>query len=210
MRISVTGPPYPGPPPRAPHLPLDNTKVHPSDLNIVYKKPFAPNENTNNGVQDSQVPFSQDYSTERADINVNTNTEVDTQKPTTIVSQQPPTIIVVQQPAPQPYMPNPYYGNGYQPGYPNPQNTQQYPHPSVPYQNHPPTLTTTTTTTTTTTQTTTTTIKTTSTTNKSTKPKRKRKKKRYQLIGYNQLGPHLLIDGILPPDDNSNFRKTQG
>ena len=50
----------------------------------------------------------------------------------------------------------------------------------------------------------------TTTTTTKTKPKRKRKKKRYQLIGYNQLGPHLLIDGILPPDDNSNFRKTQG
>ena len=209
MRFSIAGPPYPGPPPRAPHLPLDNTKVHPSDLNIVYKSPYAENGNTKDGVQDSQMPFSQDYSTERADVNINTNTEVDTQRPTTIVSQQPPTIIVVQQPAPQPYMPSPYYGNGYQPGYPNPQNNQHFPHPSVPYQNHPPTLTTTTTTTTTTTQTTTTT-KTTSTTKKSTKPKRKRKKKRYQLIGYNQLGPHLLIDGILPPDDNSNFRKTQG
>ena len=210
MRVSIAGPPYPGPPPRAPHLPLDNTKVHPSDLNIVYKSPFATNGNAKDGVQDSQMPCSQDYSTERADINVNTKTEVDTQRPTTIVSQQPPTIIVVQQPAPQPYMPNPYYGNGYQPGYPNPQNTQQHPRPSVPYQNHPPAETTTTTITTTTTQTTTTTTTTMSTAKKSSKPKRKRKKKRYQLIGYNQLGPHLLIDGILPPDDNSNFRKTQG
>ena len=86
------------------------------------------------------------------------------------------------------------------------QHAQQY-HPSSPYLTHPPPSTTITTTTTT--------VSTTHerSTNKpsiSTKPKRKRKKKRYQLIGYNQLGPHLLIDGILPPDDNSNFRKTQG
>ena len=112
--VFVLGPPYPGPPPRAPHLPLDNTKVHPSDLNIVYKKPNAANENTNAGVHDSQLPFVQDYSTGRNDLNLNPNVEVATQKSATIVSQQPPTIIVVQQPAPQSYMPNPYYGNGYQ------------------------------------------------------------------------------------------------
>ena len=62
---------------------------------------------------------------------------------------------------------------------------------------------------TTTTMKSTTTRKTTTTANP-TKPKRRRKKKRYQLVGYHQLAPNLLIDGILPPDDNSNFRKTQG
>ena len=112
--LFVLGPPYPGPPPRAPHLPLDNTKVHPSDINMVYKKPNAVNENTNSGVRDSQLPFAQDYPTDRNDLNLNTHHDKSTPKPATIVSQQPPTIIVVQQPAPQPYMPNPYYGNGYQ------------------------------------------------------------------------------------------------
>ena len=200
MAFFITGPPYPGPPPRAPHLPLDNTKVHPSDMNMIYKDPLTKTEIPNSGIYDSSLPFS----TERSDTNPNTNTEVETERPTTIVSQQPPTIIVVQQPAPQ----YPYYGNGYPPGYPNQQNVQQYPPQSPPYQNYPQMTTTTTTTTSTTTKKTTTTMTTTTTTK--TKPKRKRKKKRYQLIGYNQLGPHLLIDGILPPDDNSNFRKTQG
>ena len=99
---------------------------------------------------------------------------------------------------------------GNQPGYQSPPNPQHYLPQSPSYSNHPPMTTTTTTTTSTTTTQTTTTMKTTTTTKRSPKPKRKRKKKRYQLIGYNQLGPHLLIDGILPPDDNSNFRKTQG
>ena len=71
--LFVLGPPYPGPPPRAPHLPLDNTKVHPSDINMVYKKPNAVNENTNPGVRDSQLPFAQDYPTDRNDLNLNTH-----------------------------------------------------------------------------------------------------------------------------------------
>ena len=82
------------------------------------------------------------------------------------------------------------------------QHTSQQHQPPSPHLQHPTTPMTTTTT-----QPTTATI---TTTANPTKPKRRRKKKRYQLVGYHQLAPNLLIDGILPPDDNSNFRKTQG
>ena len=98
-----------------------------------------------------------------------------------------------------------------QPHQNSPVLNQQYHPPQQPYVNHPTSnLIVSTTTTITTTSQTTTTQSTTTVATLPSKPKRKRKKKRYQLIGYNQLGPHLLIDGILPPDDNSNFRKTQG
>ena len=110
------GPPYPGPPPRAPHLPIDNTRIHPSDLDVIYKKPPNSYEMPEiDDVVDSQLPFAYEATTDAKEesekINKNDNNEDQKQKPSTN-QQQPPTIIVVQQP--QPYMPNPYYGNGYQ------------------------------------------------------------------------------------------------
>ena len=33
------GPPYPGPPPRAPNLPLDPTRIHPSEPEPVFQRP---------------------------------------------------------------------------------------------------------------------------------------------------------------------------
>ncbi len=33
------GPPYPGPPPRAPNLPLDPTRIHPSEPEPVFRRP---------------------------------------------------------------------------------------------------------------------------------------------------------------------------
>ena len=66
-------------------------------------------------VVDSQLPFAYEATTaskEKSEkINENDKNEDQRQNPSTN-QQQPPTIIVVQQP--QPYMPNPYYGNGYQ------------------------------------------------------------------------------------------------
>ena len=68
-----------------------------------------------NSVKNSQLPFSYaDTTTEVSQIHINDNKESETIKPATSVNQPPPTIIVVQQPAPQSYLPNPYYGNGYQ------------------------------------------------------------------------------------------------
>ena len=109
----MIGPPYPGPPPRAPHLPMDTTRVHPSDQHIIYQKPPKSSEFTNR-FEDSQLPFSYDTTAESIEINSDDNKEPEVAKPTNVVNQLPPTIIVLQQPAPQSYMPNPYYGNGYQ------------------------------------------------------------------------------------------------
>ena len=110
----ILGPPYPGPPPRAPHLAIDNTRIHPSDLDVIYKKPFETNEIThsNKGIDD---PSSLDTTTEAIQINSGDNKESGTIKKSSGVNQpQHPTIIVVQQPPIQSYMQNPMYGNGYQ------------------------------------------------------------------------------------------------
>ena len=114
IRCFILGPPYPGPPPRAPHLPIDNTRIHPSDLDMIYKKPFATNEYTNSN-KFHKDPSSFDATTEASHINSNDNEESGTVTQSSDVNQQqPPTIIVVQQPPLQSYMQNPLYGNGYQ------------------------------------------------------------------------------------------------
>ena len=110
----LLGPPYPGPPPRAPHLPMDTTRVHPSDQDVIYQKPPESYE-FSNSLEDSQLPFSYDVTTESVEVNSNANKDSELANPSkNAINQQPPTIIVVQQPAPQSYMPNPYYGNQYQ------------------------------------------------------------------------------------------------
>ena len=36
---NTPGPPYPGPPPRNPNLPLDPTRIHPSEPEPVFRRP---------------------------------------------------------------------------------------------------------------------------------------------------------------------------
>ena len=72
----MPGPPYPGPAPRAPNKPLDQTRIHPSTPEEVFELP--PKEFTSGEVM---------------------NEDEDDDK-----SAQSPTVIVVQQPAFNPYM----------------------------------------------------------------------------------------------------------
>ena len=93
---------------------MDNTRIHPTDLDIIYQKPLKTNEitNSNKGPED---PSSLDTTTKTSQINSNDNEESGTIKQSSGVNQQqPPTIIVVQQTPPQSYMQNPLYGNAYQ------------------------------------------------------------------------------------------------
>ena len=82
----MPGPPYPGPPPRAPNKPLDQTRIHPSSHKEVFKP--APSEPS--GVEEKDEKPKKSKDDEEKD-------EKDDKKD----SAQQPTIIVVQQPAVQ-------------------------------------------------------------------------------------------------------------
>ena len=111
----ILGPPYPGPPPRAPHLPLDNTRIHPSYHDIVYKKPFETNEIKDGNIELEGTSSIGGTTTTTTESNQNKdNDESGTIKQSSGVNPQPPTIIVVQQPHPQTYLQSQLYGNGYQ------------------------------------------------------------------------------------------------
>ena len=123
------GPPYPGPNPRAPHLPLDKTIIHPTNHHPVYNLP----------------PDSEESRPEEVEV-----VYVEPVKTTTITTTttKAPTVIVLQQnPYPYNMYPHQQQQQYHYPGYP-----YHYPPP-------PMTTTTSTTTTTTPTTTTTTTKK---------------------------------------------------
>ena len=146
----VPGPPYRGPHPRNPNLPLDNTVIHPSNLRPRFRRPPRNFRNRNFYPNPTSTTTAPTTTTE-----LTTTTTVET------TTKSKPSIIVVQQrPSYNPYQPSAYnpYQPAYQPFYPQ----QPYPYP-------PPTPQTTTTTSTTTTTTTTTTTK---------KPRKKRRKKK--------------------------------
>ena len=130
----VPGPPYRGPNPRNPNLPLDNTIIHPSNLRPRFRRPPR-----------NFRPFRPRTTTQTT----TTTTEMTTTATTETTTKSKPSIIVVQQkPSYNPYQPSPYNPYPmYQPYYPPPQQPYQYPPQTVP--------TTTSTTTTTTTKTTT-------------------------------------------------------
>ena len=119
------GPPYPGPNPRAPHLPLDKTIIHPTNHHPVYNLP----------------PDSQESRPEE-EVEVVYVEPVKTTTTTTTTTTKAPTVIVLQQ-NPYPYNMYPHQQPPHYSGYPQ----YQY-HP-------PPPMTTTTTTTTPTTPSTT-------------------------------------------------------
>ena len=152
---NIPGPPYRGPAPRNPNLPLDKTVIHPSIHRPRFRRPprnfrprkYSPSSTTSTT---TQVPSTTEITTAETATKAKANI-----------------IVVQQQPNYSPYRPH-YSYNPYQP----PPVYQPYPYPPYPSPTPP---TTTTTTTTTTTSTTTTTIKT--TTAKSKKKRKKRKKK---------------------------------
>ena len=153
---NIPGPPYRGPAPRNPNLPLDKTVIHPSIHRPRFRRPprnFRPRQYS---------PTTSSSTTTEVSSTTETTTAETVTKPKANI------IVVQQQPNYSPY--RPHYGyNPYQP----PPVYQPYPYP--PYPSPPPPTTTSTTSSTTTTSTTTTTIKT--TTSKSRKKRKKRKKK---------------------------------
>ena len=200
------GPPYRGPAPRNPSLPLDDTIIHPSIHRPVYARPprrFNANFNYNN--RKYNYFNNNNYNRQRYN-----NAMFDNEFSTTSTTQPPPTttttvsttteettkrspsIIVVQ--AHQPGMGSPYgyinpYGYQQQQPYYNYQPPQPYPPPQ--YVN--PYITTTTTTTTTTTVSTTTTDTTTK------KPRRRKTKKPKVIDPMLSEGSLTIVDNKLVP-----------
>ena len=80
----MPGPPYPGPAPRAPNKPLDQTRIHPSIHEEVYKLPPKEFESGEEEIIDHEDEEDEDKDKDR--------------------SVQSPTVIVVQQPAYNPYL----------------------------------------------------------------------------------------------------------
>ena len=85
----VPGPPYPGPPPRAPNKPLDQTRIHPSNNIEVYEAPPT-------SMTDEMEAYLPDAGPTLSSPPSDTTTLTTTQKQ--------PTVIVVQQPS-YPYHP---------------------------------------------------------------------------------------------------------
>ena len=148
---NVPGPPYRGPHPRNPNLPMDKTIIHPSNLRPRFRRPprnFRPRPQTTT-------------------VSTTTTTTTTTE---TSTKAKPSIIVVQQQPSYNPYQPSPYnpYPPVYQPYYP------QQPYPYQPQPTPYPTTAQTTTVSTTTTTTTTTTTK------KPKKKRRKKKPQKYK------------------------------
>merc|ERR1712012_636801 len=91
----IPGPPYRGPPPRNPNLPLDNTIIHPSNLRPRFRRPpgnFRPRRHFHLRTTQSTTTTTEE----------NTTTTIET------TTKSKPSIIVVQQrPSYNPYQPSP-------------------------------------------------------------------------------------------------------
>ena len=104
------GPPYPGPNPRAPHLPLDKTIIHPSNHHPIYHD--LPDVSESKG-EEVEVVYVEPV-TKTSTVSTTTTTKA----PTVIVLQQNP------YPYPNMYHPQPQYHPGqYQYHYPPPMTT---------------------------------------------------------------------------------------
>ena len=156
----VPGPPYRGPPPRNPNLPMDDTIIHPSIHRPRYSRPPRNFRKRLHMPQQPLYTTKTTFTTTTTPLPPTTTTE----KSTTLKTR--PSIIVVQQPGFNHYRPSPYGYNPYQPQYGYPQPGYQQP-----YLVQQPTTTTTVTTTTSTSIATTT-----------TKRSRRRKKEKEAII----------------------------
>ena len=185
----VPGPPYKGPPPRNPRLPMDDTVIHPSVNRFRFRRPprnFRPPFN-----QQRRPPMMQTFPQPPPSTTTTTTpapTTTTTEATTTKIRPQ----VIIMQPGAGGYRPYQPYGYGGQyPQYPPP---SYYPPPAYQQPAYPPpTPTTTTTTSTTTTTVTTTTTK---------KPKRRRKKKtklsQNRLNSLSQGGLTIMNNKLVP------------
>ena len=182
----VPGPPYNGPPPRNPRLPLDEPIIHPSNNNFHFRRPprtFDHQEISNLKYQNTPIFKTTPYPTTTTVAKTTTTTTE------TTTAKIRPQGTIMQQPHGNGYRPYEPYGydqySQYPPSYYPPQYQAPYP-PPTPSPTPAPTTTTTTTTTT-------------------RKPRKRRKKKKTTMspnrVDYLSQGQLTIMDNQLVPMD---------
>ena len=206
---NVPGPPYNGPPPRNPQLPMDDTIIHPSINRFRYRRPprnFRQRVNYPRTPLYTSTPPPPPTTSSTTESSTTTSTETSTTKVR-------PQVIIMQQPPGGGYRPYQPYGYNQYPQYPPayyPPPQYQPPHPATTTSTTPaPTTTTTTLTTTTTTK----------------KPRRRRKKKQKSTMSPqrinalsqgqltimdNQLVPMDMVPSMLAQPSNNMFSNRLG